>query len=45
MSATDSVKELVEAHPRLLGFLFAGALLLSQVGSVAATASEVGVGP
>ncbi|WP_254862294.1 DUF7503 family protein [Halovivax gelatinilyticus] len=45
MSATDSVKEAVEAHPRLLGFLFAAMVLMSQAGSVAAGATEVGVGP
>lgn len=35
MSQTDSVKEAVAEHPRLIGFLFATMVLLSQAGSVA----------
>ncbi|MFC3956990.1 DUF7503 family protein [Halovivax cerinus] len=45
MSTTDTLAELVEAHPRLLGFLFAAMVLLSQTGSVAAGAMVGGVGP
>ncbi|WP_247731617.1 DUF7503 family protein [Halovivax limisalsi] len=45
MSATESLTDAVEAHPRLLGILFAAMVLLSQAGSVAASAADVGVGP
>ena len=45
MSATDSMKETVAEHPRLIGFLFATMVLMSQVGSVAASASDVAYGP
>lgn len=45
MSETDTVKEAVAEHPRLVGFLFAAMVLMSQAGAVAASASEVGVGP
>lgn len=45
MSTTDSMKEAVAEHPRLIGFLFTAMVLMSQAGAVAASASEVGVGP
>ena len=36
MSAKDSMKDAVATHPRLIGFLFASMVLLSQAGSVSA---------
>jgi hypothetical protein len=45
MSATDSMKETVAEHPRLVGFLFAAMVLMSQAGAVAASAADTAVGP
>lgn len=36
MSATDTTKEFVARHPRLLGFIFAVMVALSQAGSATA---------
>lgn len=45
MSTTDSMKEAVAEHPRLLGILFTAMVLMSQAGAVAASASDGAVGP
>lgn len=45
MSAIDTLKEAVEAHPRLIGFLFSAMVLMSQAGAVAASASDGAYGP
>lgn len=45
MSNTDSVKEAVAEHPRLIGFLFAAMVLLSNAGTVAASGADGIVGP
>lgn len=45
MSATDTLTDIIEAHPRLLGLLFAAMVLMSQAGAVAASAADGAVGP
>lgn len=43
MSATDTVKNAVAKHPRMIGFLFAVMAFLAQSGSAAAGSwSQVG---
>ncbi|WP_277921472.1 DUF7503 family protein [Halostagnicola larsenii] len=43
MSATESMKDFLASHPRMLGALFTLVLLLGQAGTVAAgTHTQVG---
>ncbi|WP_290819418.1 hypothetical protein [Halovivax sp.] len=45
MSTKETLKDTVAEHPRMIGFLFAVMMLLSQAGSVAASSADVGYGP
>jgi len=45
VSEPRTIKDSVAEHPRIIGFLFAAMVLLSQAGPVAASASNGAVGP
>lgn len=45
MSESNSMKDYLESHPRMIGALFTLLLLLSQAGTVAAGAASTTVGP